>query len=80
MDFLIVLAVVGTLTGYLYGTDQAIIVGQNIMEWWFLAGLAVTILTPIFRIIGVGHAVVASLIRFIQWTFKKCKDFARPRP
>ena len=58
MDFLIVLAVVGTLTGYLYGTDQAIIVGQNIMEWWMLAGLAVMIFTPIFRLIGIGHVAL----------------------
>ncbi|GEM_PF-3034456 len=71
MDFLIVLAIVGTLTGYLYGTDQAIVVGQNIMEWWMLAGLAVTILTPIFRLIGIGHAVTMILIRFARRVLRK---------
>lgn len=70
MVFLIVLAIAGTLTGYLYGTDQAIIVGQNIMEWWLLAGLAVTILTPIFWLIGIGHAVTVMVIRFIRGTFR----------
>jgi hypothetical protein len=71
MDFLIVLAIVGTLTGYLYGTDQAIIVGQNIMGWWMLAGLAVVILTPIFRLIGIGHAVTMILIRLVRRMCKK---------
>jgi 4-amino-4-deoxy-L-arabinose transferase-like glycosyltransferase len=66
-----VLALVGTLTAYLYGTDQAIIVGQNIMEWWFLAGLAVMILTPIFRLIGIGHAVTVILIRFARKVLRK---------
>lgn len=77
INLIVVLFIVGTVTSYLYGTDQAIIAGQNVLEWWILAGLAVTFLTPIFRILGIGVLLITIFTRFIRWIARKCKGFTK---
>jgi len=75
-----VLLITGTIAGYFFGADHALKLGQSIIEYWLLIGLAVMFLTPIIRLLGFVAALLTMVVRFVKSVFKKIpRDRLLPR-